>query len=71
MKIDLVICCGDFQVIKIFFYLKINQSVRNLHDMHNLACPDKYLEMNDFHKYYSGELIAPYLTIFIGGNHEA
>ena len=39
--------------------------------MHNLACPDKYLEMNDFHKYYSGELIAPYLTIFIGGNHEA
>lgn len=27
--------------------------------------------MNDFYKYYSGELIAPYLTIFIGGNHEA
>ncbi|CAN0556655.1 unnamed protein product, partial [Ectocarpus sp. 8 AP-2014] len=24
-----------------------------------------------FHKYYSGELVAPVLTIFIGGNHEA
>ena len=24
-----------------------------------------------FHKYYSGQLIAPILTIFIGGNHEA
>lgn len=27
--------------------------------------------MGDFHKYYSGELKAPFLTIFIGGNHEA
>jgi lariat debranching enzyme len=27
--------------------------------------------MADFHEYYSGSRIAPYLTIFIGGNHEA
>ena len=27
--------------------------------------------MGDFHAYYSGALVAPYLTIFIGGNHEA
>jgi lariat debranching enzyme len=27
--------------------------------------------MNDFHKYYSGEKVAPVLTVFIGGNHEA
>ncbi len=27
--------------------------------------------MADFHEYYSGARTAPYLTIFIGGNHEA
>ena len=27
--------------------------------------------MGDFHEYYSGARVAPYLTIFIGGNHEA
>ncbi|CAK56042.1 unnamed protein product (macronuclear) [Paramecium tetraurelia] len=27
--------------------------------------------MGSFHKYYTGERIAPCLTIFIGGNHEA
>lgn len=27
--------------------------------------------MGDFHEYYSGSRVAPYLTIFIGGNHEA
>lgn len=27
--------------------------------------------MGSFYKYYSGELKAPCLTIFIGGNHEA
>ncbi|RVX67640.1 hypothetical protein B0A52_08169 [Exophiala mesophila] len=27
--------------------------------------------MADFHEYYSGARIAPYLTVFIGGNHEA
>jgi lariat debranching enzyme len=27
--------------------------------------------MCTFYKYYAGEAIAPMLTIFIGGNHEA
>lgn len=27
--------------------------------------------MRTFYKYYSGELVAPILTIFIGGNHES
>lgn len=31
----------------------------------------KYREIGDFHEYYSGKRTAPYLTIFIGGNHEA
>jgi lariat debranching enzyme len=33
--------------------------------------PEKYYDMHDFHEYYSGARTAPYLTIFIGGNHEA
>jgi hypothetical protein len=33
--------------------------------------PQKYRQMADFHEYYSGARSAPYLTIFIGGNHEA
>lgn len=33
--------------------------------------PQKYYDMHDFHEYYSGARTAPYLTIFIGGNHEA
>lgn len=33
--------------------------------------PAKYYAMHDFHEYYSGARVAPYLTIFIGGNHEA
>src|SRR5579862_2116582 len=36
-----------------------------------MACPVKYREIGDFHEYYSGARVAPYLTIFIGGNHEA
>jgi len=58
-QIDLLLCCGDFQ------------STRNLSDLACMACPDKYKEMCSFYKYYSGEAIAPILTVFIGGNHEA
>ncbi|KAI4478674.1 hypothetical protein M0804_011702 [Polistes exclamans] len=58
-KIDLLICCGDFQ------------STRNLCDLKCMAVPDKYKDMCTFYKYYSGEKVAPVLTIFIGGNHEA
>lgn len=36
-----------------------------------MAVPVKYREIGDFHEYYSGARVAPYLTIFIGGNHEA
>ncbi|KAM5578731.1 lariat debranching enzyme [Rosa sericea] len=58
-KIDLLLCCGDFQ------------AVRNEHDLKSLKASPKHRKMNSFWKYYSGEAIAPYPTIFIGGNHEA
>ncbi|KAL0429260.1 UNVERIFIED_CONTAM: Lariat debranching enzyme [Sesamum radiatum] len=59
IKIDLLICCGDFQ------------AVRNEEDLQSLNVPPKYRSMNSFWKYYSGEKAAPCPTIFIGGNHEA
>ncbi len=58
-KVDLLICCGDFQ------------STRNLADLKCMACPDKYKSMCSFHLYYSGKKKAPVPTLFIGGNHEA
>lgn len=58
-KIDLLICCGDFQ------------AVRNENDLESLNVKPKYRTMNSFWKYYSGEKVAPFPTIFIGGNHEA
>lgn len=58
-KVDLLLICGDFQ------------AVRNEDDLACMACPAKYRHMNTFYKYYSGEKIAPVLTVFIGGNHEA
>jgi lariat debranching enzyme len=36
-----------------------------------MSCPVKYRAIGDFHAYYSGQNKAPYLTIFVGGNHEA
>lgn len=36
-----------------------------------MAVPKKYRQIGDFQEYYSGKRTAPYLTIFIGGNHEA
>ncbi|XP_077993822.1 uncharacterized protein LOC144447620 [Glandiceps talaboti] len=59
IKVDLLLCCGDFQ------------AVRNEADLQCMAVPPKYREMCSFYKYYSGEKTAPILTIFIGGNHEA
>jgi len=59
VKVDLLICCGDFQ------------AVRNLDDLECMSVPDKYKELGTFYKYYSGEVIAPIPTLFIGGNHEA
>ena len=58
-KVDLLLCCGDFQ------------ATRNLSDLKCMAVPDKYKEMGTFYKYFSGELKAPILTLVIGGNHEA
>lgn len=58
--IGLLICCGDFQ------------SIRNAGaDLESISCPRKYRQVGSFHKYYSGEKLAPLPTLFIGGNHEA
>lgn len=57
--VELLIICGDFQAI------------RNYRDLDMISVPNKYKQLGDFHRYYSGELKAPVLTIFIGGNHES
>jgi lariat debranching enzyme len=57
--VDLLIIGGDFQ------------SVRNAFDLNCVSMPAKYRSMCDFHEYYSGQRTAPYLTVFVGGNHEA
>lgn len=57
--VDLVIIGGDFQ------------AVRNQCDLNVTAMPQRFRKMADFHEYYSGTRTAPFLTIFIGGNHEA
>ncbi|KAM7356005.1 lariat debranching enzyme [Cochliomyia hominivorax] len=59
IKVDMLLCCGDFQ------------STRNMEDLQTMAVSQKYQDICTFYKYYSGELRAPMLTIFIGGNHEA
>ena len=80
IKISLLLCCGDFQASTFFdiyrkkflsVFVVFVQSVRNLGDLRCMAVPDKFKEIGSFWKYYSGQLKAPYLTIFIGGNHEA
>ncbi|KAF5340653.1 hypothetical protein D9611_007519 [Ephemerocybe angulata] len=58
-KVDLLLICGDFQ------------AVRNWRDLECMAVPQKYKALGDFHKYYTGEAVAPIPTIIIGGNHEA
>ena len=57
--VGVLLICGDFQ------------AVRSKADLSTMACPPKYRAMNSFWRYYSGEKVAPVLTIFIGGNHEA
>lgn len=57
--VDLLIIGGDFQ------------AVRNAADLTVMSVPAKYRELGDFPEYYSGQAKAPFLTIFIGGNHEA
>lgn len=58
-SVDVVIIGGDFQ------------ATRNTEDLTVMSVPAKYREMGDFHEYYSGARQAPYLTLFVGGNHEA
>ncbi|KAF2084485.1 DBR1-domain-containing protein [Saccharata proteae CBS 121410] len=57
--VDLLIIGGDFQ------------AVRNAYDLNCISMPAKYRAIGDFHEYYSGARKAPYLTLFVGGNHEA
>ncbi|KAK4133142.1 DBR1-domain-containing protein [Trichocladium antarcticum] len=57
--VDLLIIGGDFQ------------AVRNAVDLNVMSCPPKYRELGDFPEYYSGARKAPYLTLFVAGNHEA
>jgi len=58
-KVDMLLVCGDFQAI------------RNPGDLKYMAVPDKYKQLGGFYRYYTGEKLAPMLTIVIGGNHEA
>ncbi|KAI0503248.1 lariat debranching enzyme, C-terminal domain-containing protein [Xylaria bambusicola] len=57
--VDLLIIGGDFE------------AVRNAADLSVMSVPLKYRELGDFWQYYNGEKKAPYLTLFIAGNHEA
>ena len=59
VKVDLLICCGDFQ------------AVRDARDLECMSVPDKYKTLGTFHRYFRGERRAPVPTLFIGGNHEA
>lgn len=58
-KVDLLLICGDFEC------------VRDVQDLECVAVPQKYRKLNTFHEYVSGKKVAPVMTIFIGGNHEA
>jgi lariat debranching enzyme len=58
-KLDLLLLCGDLQC------------VRDAFDLQCVAVPHKYRKLNTFHQYVTGEKVAPVMTIFVGGNHEA
>ena len=45
--------------------------MRNKEDLAALECPQKFKRLGDFSKYYRQEKRAPFLTVFVGGNHEA
>ncbi|KAK2754841.1 hypothetical protein FQN54_006734 [Arachnomyces sp. PD_36] len=49
----------------------VDLAVRNANDLTCMSVPNKFKRIGDFHEYYSGARAAPYLTIFVGGNHEA
>lgn len=79
-EIDLVLCCGDFQVRWLFRVPPrpvitdetcVSQAMRNTSDLQTMACPVKYRALGHFHQYYAERKRAPKLTIVIGGNHES
>lgn len=57
--IKLVVMCGDLQTL------------RDEYDLQCMAVPKRYRRLGMFYKYYKGEAVAPVLTVFVGGNHEA
>ncbi|KAJ0386253.1 hypothetical protein COL922a_004774 [Colletotrichum nupharicola] len=57
--VDILIIGGDFQ------------AARNAADLTVMSVPAKYRELGDFWEYYAGRRVAPYLTVFAAGNHEA
>lgn len=59
MKIDLLLCCGDFQCC------------RNTADLDSMSVPPKYRDLHNFYEYYNGTRHVPVTTVFIGGNHES
>ncbi|KAJ5256890.1 Lariat debranching enzyme [Penicillium angulare] len=67
--VDCVIIGGDFQVVP--STPTVDLSLRNANDATCISVPSKYKTIGDFHEYYSGQRVAPVLTIFCGGNHEA
>ncbi|KAJ6439664.1 lariat debranching enzyme [Purpureocillium lavendulum] len=69
--VDLLIIGGDFQSCLAEAPVDPTQSVRNASDLTAMSVPVKYRHLGDFPEYYSGARTAPYLTIFIAGNHEA
>ncbi|KAK6056302.1 hypothetical protein COOONC_06196 [Cooperia oncophora] len=71
-KFDLLICCGDYQVLFAYQPVElVSTRRRNYGDLHHMHVSEKYRSLQTFYKYYSGEKEAPILTIFVGGNHEA
>jgi lariat debranching enzyme len=58
-SIDAVLQVGDFETI------------RTEEDFRHYHAPHKYHRMSDFSGYYKGNKKAPFLTVFIAGNHEA
>lgn len=73
-KIDLLICCGDFECARndndLLFVEGIFSKGQICSSSH-LSGPVKFRGHKDFYKYYNMERQAPILTLFIGGNHEA
>jgi hypothetical protein len=55
----------------VYILIHFLQACRNDLDLGCLAGPSKYHFLKDYWKYYGGTAVAPILTLFIGGNHEA